>query len=137
MIQPQCYFRSVLLITGLIICSYGTKAFALAVQDSTRQNTSNQCVETEKILSYKVESDELIRLFLKNKTQKILRLKNHCPQLYFHRYISYTPVNGKLCAGSDQIKTRAGLACRIGSIKSVPATVNVPSKQEKTRKKLQ
>lgn len=79
-----------------------------------------QCVETDQITAYKVESDEIVRLFLQDSSQVLLRLKRHCPQLYFHRYISYTPVNGRICAGSDEIKTRAGLPCRIGSIEAIP-----------------
>jgi len=122
-----------LLIVGLLASTLG--AVGAASPLSAAQETSvpaseklpekTRCVETDRIASYKVESDEIVRLFLKNNTQMILRLKQHCPQLHFHRYISYTPIDGKICAGNDEIKTRAGLACRIGSIKLIPEATEI------------
>ena len=116
----------------------GTACFSPVIAAETPQSTNNnsqsipvtnetRCIETDQVARYKTENDELVRLFMKNGHQMLLRLKQQCPQLHFHRYISYTPVDGKLCAGSNQIKTRAGLTCRIGSIAPAPADVpNVP-----------
>ena len=124
-IFSKLFFVRILFVSG----GFGS-AFACAAaqanqttQESVAKvppNAEISCVETDQIASYKVESDEIVRLALKNRKQIILRLKRHCPQLHFHRYISYTPVDGRICAGSDEIKTRAGLACRIGSFTPVP-----------------
>jgi len=107
-----------------------TPIVAAEVPQSTNSNAQSipvtnetRCIETNQIARYKTENDELVRLFMKNGSQMLLRLKRQCPQLHFHHYISYTPVDGKICAGSNQIKTRAGLACRIGSIAPAPADV--------------
>ena len=78
-----------------------------------------RCVETDSILSYKVENDELVKIILTDRRQLLMRLKNRCPQLYFHKYISYTPTDGRICAGVDEIRNRAGLSCRIGSFETI------------------
>jgi hypothetical protein len=62
-----------------------------------------------------VESDERVRLNMREGPDILMRLRRHCPQLYFHRYISYTPVNGQLCEGLDDVVSRSGMPCRIGS----------------------
>ncbi|MFC3053706.1 DUF6491 family protein [Kordiimonas pumila] len=77
---------------------------------------ASQCLETDTIISYMVESDEAVRFTLADNKNVIMSLKPHCPQLRFHGYVSFTPVNGKLCAGVDEIKTRAGLPCRISGL---------------------
>lgn len=81
-----------------------------------------QCLETDHIKSYKIETDDLIRFTMTNGDNMIMRLKSYCPQLRFHGYFSYTPMNGRLCAGADEIKTRSGLPCIIGSL--VPETTS-------------
>lgn len=78
-----------------------------------------RCVETDAIASYKVENDELVTIILADRRQLLMRLKNRCPQLYFHKYISYTPTDGRICAGVDEIRNRAGLSCRIGSFETI------------------
>ncbi len=80
------------------------------------------CLETDDVKSYKVESDQIIRFIMDNDIEYIMKVKRLCPQLYFHKYISYTPVNGRLCAGVDEIKTRSGLPCRIESLEKIVKT---------------
>lgn len=89
-----------------------------AVSQDNQQavGTEPQCLETDNIQSYKIETDDLIRFTMKDGETVIMRLKSYCPQLRFHGYFSYTPMNGKLCAGADEIKTRSGLPCLIGSL---------------------
>jgi len=112
-------------IAALGFCS-SLSATVLAEQAPEPLATKEtRCIETEKIKAYKVESDALVRIFLTDSRQILLRLKHRCPQLRFHRYISYTPTDGKICAGVDEIKTRAGLACRIGSFTPVPDAVDI------------
>ena len=82
----------------------------------TVDEDQTRCLETGQITGYKTENDKTVRFFMENGEDMLLKLKRLCPQLHFHRYISYTPVDGKLCAGSDKIKTRAGVNCRIFSI---------------------
>ena len=79
------------------------------------ETDESRCVDTDGILKYKVESDIAVRLFMRDQQEVMLRVKRFCPQLHFHRYMSFTPVDGRICAGADDIKTRAGLACRIES----------------------
>lgn len=79
-----------------------------------------RCVETDAIVSYKVENDELVKIQLADTRLLLMRLKTRCPQLYFHRYITYTPTNGRICAGVDEIRNRAGLSCRIESFETLP-----------------
>jgi len=118
---------------GMTLLSIG---FSVAVTSAplispaTPAADKTRCVETDQIEAYKVENDKLVRFFLKNSQQMLLRLTHQCPQLYFHRYISYTPTDGKICAGADEIKTRAGLACRIGSLSPVPKATEVTIPQK-------
>jgi len=76
----------------------------------------SQCLSTDAIVSYNIVSDDAIRFTLKEGKEIIMWLKPHCPQLHFHGYVSYTPVNGRLCAGVDEVKTRSGLPCRISHL---------------------
>lgn len=76
----------------------------------------SQCLNTDAVVSYDIVSDDAIRFTLKEDKEIIMWLKPHCPQLHFHGYVSYTPVNGRLCAGVDEVKTRSGLPCRISHL---------------------
>ncbi len=107
---------------------------ASAYQNTSQENTGrtinveknpheNMCIETDDIKKYKVESDHSIRFEMTNGFEYLMIVKRKCPQLYFHKYISYSPVNGRLCAGVDEIKTRSGLPCRIISFKKM-STIN-------------
>lgn len=89
---------------------------SLSAQDAPQGDGEAQCLETDNIASYKIETDDLIRFIMKDGGTMIMRLKSYCPQLRFHGYLSYTPMNGRLCAGADEIKTRSGLPCLIGSV---------------------
>lgn len=91
-------------------------SFGLAAQETPALPAEAQCLETDAIQSYKIETDDLIRFTMTNGDKMIMRLKSYCPQLKFHGYFSYTPMNGRLCAGADEIKTRGGLPCIIGSL---------------------
>ncbi len=93
-----------------------TLTCGLAAQNTSTPTPEAQCLETDHIESYKIETDDLIRFTMTNGDKMIMRLKSYCPQLRFHGYFSYTPMNGRLCAGADEIKTRSGLPCIIGSL---------------------
>ncbi|MEX0298073.1 MAG: hypothetical protein AB3N28_03315 [Kordiimonas sp.] len=90
--------------------------YSVAAQNTPSPSPEAQCLETDNIESYKIETDDLIRFTMTNGDKMIMRLKSYCPQLRFHGYFSYTPMNGRLCAGADEIKTRSGLPCIIGSL---------------------
>lgn len=107
--------------------SLATLKDADAVGLTPIEPNKSRCIETDQIDQYQTDNDQQVRLFLRNGSQFLLRLRQQCPQLHFHRYMSYTPVDGKICAGSNKIKTRAGLSCRIDSISPVaPAETDVP-----------
>jgi hypothetical protein len=93
-------------------------AFAQQGEDEVRRpapgENSSQCINVEDILSYHTVSDELIRFELKAH-DVMARLRKNCPQLHFHGYISYQPVNGMLCAKFDDVVSRSGMPCRIDS----------------------
>lgn len=103
--------KTILSVLGVF--TYGS---SLAAQEAPPSNGEAQCLETDNIQSYKIETDDLIRFTMKDGGKIIMRLKSYCPQLRFHGYLSYTPMNGRLCAGADEIKTRSGLPCLIGSL---------------------
>lgn len=105
--------RFFILIKLVLLTSFGMTVAVRALEDSALQ----QCVETDAIKSHSIETDQRILFMMTDDTVQVMTLKPHCPQLHFHNYFSYTPVNGRLCANEDEIKTRAGLPCRIDSIK--------------------
>jgi len=98
-----------------------------------------RCITTNRIMSYSVESDDTVRLMMRGKKDVIMKLRRDCPQLHYHNYIAYTPVNGQLCARMDDIVTRTGLPCRIGTLTEIPrgaptpkaADDNTPTKDKK------
>ncbi len=91
-------------------------------QDRDAEAEQTRCIPTSDITGYKVESDSLVRLKMRGASDVIMRLKRHCPQLHFHKYISYTPVNGKLCEGLDDVVSRSGMPCRIASFSDDPVS---------------
>lgn len=98
----------------------GPAAQGTSGRHKTASDDQTRCLETDQVVSYKTENDTTVRFFMENGGEILLKLKRQCPQLHFHRYISYTPVDGKLCASNDKIKTRAGVNCRIFSITHEP-----------------
>ena len=76
--------------------------------------TGADCIAADEIKGYHTVSDELIRFELKDH-DVMARLRKNCPQLHFHGYISYQPVNGMLCAKFDDVVSRSGMPCRIAS----------------------
>ncbi|WP_262692360.1 DUF6491 family protein [Kordiimonas aestuarii] len=80
-----------------------------------------QCIDAENIISYHTVSDDLIRFELRDK-DVMARLRKTCPQLHYHGYISYQPVNGQLCARFDDVVNRSGMPCRIESFTELPHT---------------
>jgi len=91
-----------------------------------------RCVPTGDIVDYRVESDELVRLKMRDANDILMRLRRHCPQLYFHKYISYTPVNGQLCEGLDDVVSRSGMPCRIASFTDdIPSATPAPATRER------
>lgn len=108
----------------LFLASLLGTSLSLKAQDQTTATTpadqnTIQCVQTADIEGYEVISDELVRFIMNGPADIQMRFKRHCPQLYFHKYVSYTPVNGKLCARFDNITTRSGTPCRIASFSEI------------------
>lgn len=108
----------------LFLASLLGSSLSLKAQDQTTATTpadqnTIQCVQTVDIEGYEVISDELVRFIMNGPADIQMRFKRHCPQLYFHKYVSYTPVNGKLCARFDNITTRSGTPCRIASFSEI------------------
>ncbi|SDD31655.1 DUF6491 family protein [Kordiimonas lacus] len=89
---------------------------ALKAQETAE---AKKCIDAGKISGYRIVTDEVIRLEMQGQKDVLLRLKRHCPQLHYHKYMSFTPVNGQLCARFDDIITRSGTPCRIESISEV------------------
>ncbi|MCJ9429906.1 DUF6491 family protein [Kordiimonas marina] len=85
-----------------------------------------RCITTDRIMSYSVESDDTVRLMMMGKKDVIMKLRRNCPQLHYNNYIAYTPVNGQLCARMDDIVTRTGLPCRIGTLTEIPRGAPTP-----------
>lgn len=110
------------LCTGWFLAGGALAVSAQSRDDSSEPADKPECLQADRIQNYKVESDELVRFEMDGKTDILMRLKRHCPQLHFHKYMSYTPVNGQLCAKFDDIITRAGTPCRIDSLEEVPKT---------------
>ena len=100
-------------VAVLSLCAFGGSVVA---QQTPAADAEAQCLETDNIKSYKIETDDLILFTMKDGGKVSMRLKSYCPRLRFHGYLSYTPMNGRLCAGADEIKTRSGLPCLIGSL---------------------
>ena len=125
--MTTCFFMvSILACTG-----FSASLAAQSPVDITPSPADEtRCIETDQIRNYRVETDERVRVFMKNSQQMLLRLKRQCPQLRFHRYFSYTPTDGKICAGVDEIKTRAGLACRIASVTPVPDATEIQARKQ-------
>lgn len=95
----------------------------LSAQDQITDDTAPPapaCIITENISHYRVISDELVKLEMADASSILMRLKRHCPQLHFHKYMAFTPVNGRLCARFDDIVTRSGTPCRIQSFTIEP-----------------
>ncbi len=88
-----------------------------------------RCISAEDIVGYRTVSDELIRFELKDH-DVMARLRKSCPQLHFHGYISYRPVNGLLCAKFDDVVSRSGMPCRIDSFTPVDHTPGDEQGQE-------
>lgn len=118
---------AIALLVGTLSLQHTGPVSAVAQAAGERHKTASEdktrCLETDQVVSYKTENDTTVRFFMKNGAEMLLKLKRQCPQLHFHRYISYTPVDGKLCAGNDKIKTRAGVDCRIFSLALDPQAV--------------
>lgn len=111
--------KGIICTLALLLSASGSHSATAQEQREETEDASRRCVETDNIEGYKVESDERVRLIMKDGSHFLLLMKRHCPQLHFHRYITYTPVNGRICASADEIRTRAGLSCRIGSIEPI------------------
>ena len=108
---------------ALFLCCSAMLPESASAQEATPSASAKpQCINTDNIKSYKIETDDLIRFYMNNGKKLTIRLKRKCPQLRFHGYLSYTPTNGRLCTGVDEITTRSGLTCRISSI--APAKKN-------------
>ena len=109
---------SCLFFAGLFFsASVGGETWPVWAQVNESDELATLCVNTDNIDRYKIETDDIIRLFMKTGTAFTMRLKRQCPQLRFHGYLSYTPTNGKLCTDVDEITTRSGLKCSISSFK--------------------
>ncbi|WP_417459448.1 DUF6491 family protein [Kordiimonas sp.] len=111
-------------LLGSSFCAYAqdteTGERAAAAREEMR------CISTDNIQSYEVQSDEIVRFIMADADDILVRLKRSCPQLHYHGYISYQPVNGQLCARIDDLVSRAGTPCRIDSFAKAPNKTTTP-----------
>ncbi|TNE61496.1 MAG: hypothetical protein EP335_16060 [Alphaproteobacteria bacterium] len=111
-------------------------AFAAARAEETVIDALNKlaepkevrCVDASRIISYVIESDEVVRLQMKGRKDVIMQLKRNCNQLHYHAYMAYKPTNGELCAGFGDIFTRTGLPCRIDSMTEIERGAELPAR---------
>ena len=98
-----------------------------AVSNSLRADIvlpKTACIQADTILSYKILNDKTAIFSLASGPPVRMTLARECPQLKFHGYFSYIPINGLLCADSPEsigqsITTRAGLSCTIARLEPV------------------
>ena len=83
------------------------------------------CLEVDDIESYQVIEKNLVAFTLKTKETLHVRVIEGCPDLGFHDYVGYVPMNGRLCVGSESLITREGFNCRIIGIKTAPTIPNL------------
>ena len=78
--------------------------------------TNPYCVDSDIIARYVILSDSQATLYTEGGDTFLMTLNKTCPQLKFHQYFSFTPINGQLCAGESDIQSRAGFTCRVKSL---------------------
>ncbi|WP_417456311.1 DUF6491 family protein [Kordiimonas sp.] len=111
------------LIIGSALLGSSISAAAQDAETEERTEAAKEdmrCISTRNIQSYEVQSDEVVRFKMQGTDDILVRLKRSCPQLHYHGYISYQPVNGQLCARIDDLVSRAGTPCRIDSFSKIP-----------------
>ncbi len=98
------------------------------------------CIFTDDIIRYKILSDSLIELTLrvpekdlKNSDQAaeppetvLMSVGNNCPQLAFHNYLHYVPLDGLLCAERDTVQSRSGESCTITALTGQASVITQP-----------
>lgn len=85
-----------------------TLHLAVMAQD----NTGPECISIAGLQKYKTLSDKQVKLFFKKKSYS-MTLSSGCNNLHYHGYLSYIPLNGKLCTQKNEIKTRSGHSCLV------------------------
>ncbi|WP_191250203.1 hypothetical protein [Kordiimonas sediminis] len=88
----------------------------LAEEPALVQREELMCMDTERVMSYTVETDRLVRFSMKNAPDILMTIKGFCPQLKYHQYFTYTPTNGMICTTIHDITTRAGMPCKIETL---------------------
>lgn len=141
---------SLVSLMSLMSLMSATALAALAQQEDQAKPTpkaERNCIQVTAIEDYKTRSDNAVLLTLKLMlpsqgsqksvpkptpkqtpaplTQVMMRLSQGCHNLHFHDYISYIPLNGRLCAGVSNIKSRSGHSCKI--IAFLPYSTEAPS----------
>lgn len=75
-----------------------------------------KCLDANEIENYEIVSDKSVRFALKDGRSALVVLQSVCGDLLYHHYISYVPMNGKLCVNRDELVTREGIHCKIKTI---------------------
>lgn len=75
------------------------------------------CIQVADIKAYKIIEKNRVAFTLKSGAVIEVRVVESCPDLGFHDYVGYVPVNGQLCKGSESLITREGFNCQIIGIK--------------------
>ena len=125
-VKHACVYSCMLFVGLFFSVSLEGEKHAVWAQNIDAGQPATLCIDTNNIDRYKIETDDIIRLFMKSGEAFTMRLKRQCPQLRFHGYLSYTPTNGKLCTDVDEVTTRSGLKCRISSIKVMKLVKKAP-----------
>ncbi|WP_417449075.1 DUF6491 family protein [Kordiimonas sp.] len=125
--QPRAFAFSVIIMLAGLSPALAQEEESGAARRPLPGEPGAQCIDTDKIVSYQTVSDELIRFELTDH-HVMARLRKNCPQMHYHGYISYQPVNGQLCARFDDVVSRSGMPCRIESLTELP----LPSNNEQT-----
>ena len=88
-----------------------------------REKKADDCVKMKKVIGFAVTTNDAIDLVLDDGTRLRARFGSTCQSGGFYSgfYVKPNP-DGKMCAGRDVLRTRAGKSCPIGQFtKLVPA----------------
>lgn len=91
-----------------------------AKQFPFQQEPAYQCLKTKDIRGFEIVSNTIIRFEMADNSTSLMLVSPTCPQLKFHDYFSYIPVDGALCAGRDSLTARSGETCAVTSIDHNP-----------------
>ncbi len=92
-------------------------ASAPAETASMNQDDPAPCLTVRGVRDVKVIAANRVRMVTGDGRAWVLQVRDSCPDLAFHGYVTYVPVAGQLCAGRDELISREGYTCRISDIR--------------------